>query len=259
MDRLQEQEILENELTIQTPLAASDPSKNIKHKNKRPLSTHAEIVMSCLTSMILVTYVALNYVSFHQLKLTRETIDNSSDSFRIDKRAWVELEPIKPVPSAGRYKNIGAVFGYEIYPRNVGKTAARNIKYRSLPSPFTSITAGSDIGWTAFQQQLLLKQVPSAHDIPLSRLEPHVLPPNTVAAVPFTTSINAQEPQVFPASSYVHYLVGRIDYCDQFKIPHWLTFCYYVADSKGNLKPCEEGNDEDQNSEITPKNGCTLP
>ena len=47
----------------------------------------------------------------------------------MDERAWIEIEPIKPVVIAPL--PLGKVFSYSIYPKNVGRTAARNIVVRA--------------------------------------------------------------------------------------------------------------------------------
>jgi hypothetical protein len=49
---------------------------------------------------------------------------------------------------------------------------------------------------------------------------------------------------------FYDYLIGRIDYEDVFYIKHWRKFCFVAADSKGNLRDCKYGNDEDRNPEL---------
>lgn len=58
-----------------------------------------------------------------QLKEMRRQTRQSLESFRIEERAWIEIKPIIPQP----IHNSTAVYQYDIYPRNVGKTAARNV------------------------------------------------------------------------------------------------------------------------------------
>jgi hypothetical protein len=105
----------------------------------------------------------------------------------------------------------------------------------------------------------LVGKVPSASDIPINKPIPKVLAPYTTSPVPFV--LNGGEPKIFSGSSeWVSYIVGRIDYCDEFQVSHWLKFCFFVADSKGDLWNCKEGNDEDSNPEIPPKEGkCVVP
>jgi hypothetical protein len=77
---------------------------------------------------------------------------------------------------------------------------------------------------------------------------PKVLGPNTIAAVPFP--VGGQEPTTFPDGTiFFSYFVGRIDYTDAFRIPHWIKFCFFIANANGDPQNCQEGNDEDRNSE----------
>ena len=51
---------------------------------------------------------------------TRQTLE----SFRIDERAWIEIQPIALPTNTSA--SVGA-FRYALYPKNVGKTSATNI------------------------------------------------------------------------------------------------------------------------------------
>jgi hypothetical protein len=46
-----------------------------------------------------------------------ETLNKGVEQFRIDERAWIEIDKIETMA-------IGPVYRYRLYPRNVGKTAA---------------------------------------------------------------------------------------------------------------------------------------
>lgn len=100
------------------------------------------------------------------------------------------------------------------------------------------------------QEKLLLGKVPTASTIPIDNPVPKVLGPNTISAVPVI--LYGQEPQRFPKGDWVSYLIGRIDYTDEFGVPHWLKFCYFVVNAKGDLWNCKEGNEEDRNPENPP-------
>jgi hypothetical protein len=52
--------------------------------------------------------------------------------------------------------------------------------------------------------------------------------------------------------SIYQFIIERIDYTDDFRVKHWVTFCFFISDGKGNLQYCQEGNDEDRNPELTP-------
>jgi len=187
-----------------------------------------------------------------QSNIASTALRQSTESFRIDERAWIEIEPIQGTLFYPRTEKIGAAFQYPIYIRNVGKTVARDIQLRgSRQGSQSSITMGDSMEALNFEQEkLLLGKVPTATDIPINNPEPKVLAPNTSSAVPVV--FNGQEPQIFPKVEWVSYLIGRIDYTDAFGIKHWMKFCFFVANSRGELWNCREGNDQDHNPEFPP-------
>jgi hypothetical protein len=203
--------------------------------------------------MLVVLTVLIAGAAFWSAFIFRNQLHDTSEAFRIDERAWVGLEPIKAIPVAARTKKIGAAFNYPIYIRNFGKTVARDVQLRAARSgPQSSITMGDNaerIKWT--QEKLLTGAVPSASDIPTGNPVPKVLAPNTTSPVPIT--LYGQEPQYFSKDEWVSYIIGRIDYTDAFGVPHWVKFCFFVADAQGNLWNCKEGNDEDNNLEMPKK------
>jgi hypothetical protein len=181
-----------------------------------------------------------------QNKIANAQLRQSIESFRIDERAWIEIQPIAlPSNPAAR---LGA-FRYELYPKNVGKTAATDIKiYVPRGSMDSSITLGDNAPNISRSQDMLVNGALS--DIPRVNPISKVLAPNTVATVPFI--MDGQAPQYFSKDEWVSYLIGRIDYTDAFNIPHWLKFCFFVVDARGTLWNCKEGNDEDRNPELPP-------
>jgi hypothetical protein len=187
-----------------------------------------------------------------QLTEARIATQQSTESFRIDERAWIEIEPIKGTPFFPRTEKIGAAFQYPVYIRNVGKTVARDIQLRATRGATQASIAMGDnaeaLNWE--QDKLLLGKVPTASDIPINNSVPKVLAPNTSSAVPLI--LNGQEPQNFPKNQWVSYLIGRVDYTDAFGVNHWMKFCFFVANPRGELWNCKEGNDEDRNSENSP-------
>jgi hypothetical protein len=188
-----------------------------------------------------------------QSRIAGETLRQSTESFRTDERAWVEIEPMKGYLFVPRTKEIGAAFQYPIYIRNVGKTVARDIQLRAnRQGSQGSITMGDNaeaIKWE--QDKLLTGNVPTATDLPINNPVPKVLAPSTSSAVPLI--LNGQEPQYFPKDQWVSYLIGRVDYTDAFGIVHWMKFCFFVANPRGELWNCKEGNDEDNNPELPKK------
>ena len=47
-------------------------------------------------------------------------------------------------------------------------------------------------------------------------------------------------------------ILGRIDYLDAFNARHYMRFCYFIANAKGELGHCKYGNDDDKNPEPNP-------
>jgi hypothetical protein len=174
-----------------------------------------------------------------------ETLNKSIEQFRIDERAWIEIDRIEKI-------TIGPVYRYRLYPKNVGKTAAHGIAVNAARGMQGSIHLESDAeGMRRTQDKILLDRTPTglpkdAVDNPVSR----VLAPGTTAVVPFV--MDGQRPQIFAKDERVSYLIGRIDYADGFGTQHWMKFCFYVGEGNGQLWNCHEGNDEDRNPEIQP-------
>lgn len=188
-------------------------------------------------------------------------VQQGIEHFRVDERAWIEIEPIKPILLTPRDAKFGAAFKYEIYPRNVGKTVARNIVVKAQGSSSTIEFGGHAYEMNSIQDKMLLDKFKEGGTTKPFRIPsnpvPKVLAPSTTASVPFT--LIGQEPQIFPKSEWVSYLIGRIDYCDEFQVRHWIKFCFFVVNSRGELWNCKEGNDEDHNPETPPTPSCSAP
>jgi hypothetical protein len=187
----------------------------------------------------------------------QRTLEQSIEAFRIDERAWVEIEPIKPVLLDNNPK-FGATFTCDIYPRNVGKTVATDIVVKAQEQFSSELFGKNKVMMDSVQDKYLLDKTPqmgtndTVH-VPKNPV-PKVLAPNSTSAAPFR--LTCQAPQVFSGHQSIHYMVGRIDYCDQFRVKHWLKFCYFVVNARGKIWNCEEGNVEDRNSETHPDAIC---
>ena len=152
------------------------------------------------------------------------TLTKSIEQFRVDERAWIEIERIESTMVAARSANFGAAFRYRLYPKNVGKTAAHGITVSAARGMQGSIHLGSDAdGMKRTQESMLLNRTLTG--LPREAVDnpvPKVLAPATTAAVPFV--LDGQEPQIFSKDEWVSYLIGRIDYADNFGIQHWMKF-----------------------------------
>src|SRR5580692_10397116 len=120
-----------------------------------------------------------------------------------------------------RTEKIGADFAYPIYIRNFGKTVARDVSLRtSRNGTQSSITMGESAEQIAWEpDKLLLGKVPTAADIQIVGSMPRVLAPNTTTPVPAIP--HGQEPQYFTNTEWVSYIIGRVDYTDNFGASHW--------------------------------------
>ena len=80
--------------------------------------------MVILTLLISIAAFWSGWLFQGQLTEARKATNLSAESFRIDERAWVEFEPVKPVPYSPRTDKFGALFEYDLYIKNVGKSVA---------------------------------------------------------------------------------------------------------------------------------------
>ncbi len=228
---------------------------NAQADSKRSHTTQESIKNATWAGFVAVSIYALITMlmwgqMIKQSHIASESLRQSTESFRIDERAWIEIEPIKGTLFSPRMGKVGAGFQYPIYIRNVGKTVARNIQLRgSRQSSQSSITMGDSVEQLQWEQDKLLRgKVPTAADLPIDNPVPKVLAPNTSSVVPVV--FYGQEPQIFPKVELVYYLIGRVDYTDAFGIDHWMKFCFFVVNARGDLWNCKEGNDEDSNPEL---------
>ena len=183
-----------------------------------------------------------------QSNIANAALGQSTESFRIDERAWIEIQPINPVLRNPASSTFGALFTYNIYPKNVGKTAAFDIAVKATRgAPMSALSLGDNADEIASYQRMLMKNTFGMPDVLISRRVPKTLGPGEVSNAPF--DMYGQEPQ----KGLYQFLIGRVDYADAFRVPHWMTFCFFIADSRGNLQYCQYGNEEDRNLELPPK------
>jgi len=186
-----------------------------------------------------------------QLALMQAQLLQSEYAGRLDERASIEIEPIKPVLHDVRPDLELSEYQYDFYFKNVGKTAARDIVVGATNGTNNIQSIGNTKNVESIhniQDKFLTGKVKSFPMIRRGGPVPSVLGPNVVSPVPVT--FFARTPQIFPNSMGVEMLVGRVDYKDEFKVEHWLRFCFYVADANGKLETCDAGNDEDHNPEM---------
>jgi hypothetical protein len=198
-----------------------------------------------------------------QSRTATQSLQQSTEAFRMDERAWIELEPIKPALIFKGNALIPTAFVCNVVPKNVGKTVARDITIKADPvMAVDGWDENPEIMRKTQDEELLNKFKWSGTNNPVivpANPMPKVLAPNSVSPVPFTLTCQAPE-TLKGGHQWINYLVGRLDYCDQFHVKHWLKFCFYVADSRGEIGACKQGNDEDRNEETeTAQTSCGKP
>jgi hypothetical protein len=157
--------------------------------------------------------IILAFIYYRQLGAMQGQLTQQGNDFRIDERAWVVLE-IVPLEIYPAFSHFPARITYGFYPKNIGKTVARNVRIH------VDSLYGRDGG--------------------AAILGPQSLAPGERA--PASAVVTGDSP-----SNLITTFTGRVDYMDAFNVPHWKTFCYRVIDAKGTLEDCETRNDEDQN------------
>jgi hypothetical protein len=201
------------------------------HEN-RERSKAADWAMVVLTLFTLVAAIVSAWFFQEQLIEARRSTDAAVQNFRVDERAWVEIEAIKTVSSGESQAK------YRVFTKNVGKTAAHDVTMR-LELVGNSRDASSDSKFIESYQDE--SKPPLVQD-----LVPKVLAPNAELPVPLVVEFQEIPPQT-------HYFIGRIDYVDEFKVAHWIRFCYFATVGKyDELLSCGVGNYEDHNPETSP-------
>jgi hypothetical protein len=189
-------------------------------------------------------------------------IDDTRHSFRLDERAWVELEPIKvTVTDDPKAPNI-RVFTYEVYPKNVGKTVAHDVVVKSVffsdqnyqpldkeqidcfqsllgPSKETSVPANAPTG--------LCKEEASEVKVWNENrpVIPSVIAPNATSTVPLI--FHGFEQKIGDEGWLTYLLIGRIEYVDVIGVEHWKKYC--LVHMGKEFFGCKFGNEEDENRE----------
>jgi len=193
--------------------------------------------------------LALGLIYWNQLcemrtsnAITTKALTNSVEQFRIDERGWVVIDGIDktavPVPAGS-----ANFFKYRIWPKNVGKTVARNVRIFVSDTLDAGMLWSNENGIRMTQDQLFHENNDSNKRVFIpDKPGPQTLAPSERSVIPIDTSGNA------PYKGQFHYVIGRIDYVDAFNVSHWTHFCFVIS-TDGELIHCQYGNDEDTNPE----------
>jgi hypothetical protein len=210
-----------------------------------------KFVLEVVGFLVLVVYafytIEIYKANQESADVATKSLKQSVESLRIDQRAWIAIEPFRPVLKSRDADS--ATYEYQLIPKNVGKTSAYKVSVKTA-NPFDAGGLGiSKFMVDNIQDKVLLGKIEGHID---SHLDfPTVLSPNSTPASPiyFKFIVGRPRPNYWPM---VNNYVGRIDYEDIFGVPHWRKFCFIVAGEEGNLGDCAHGNDEDRNPESNP-------
>lgn len=217
-------------------------------------SANAARTAACVASRTLDVTVRSNQVQEAANRLAAQT---TLDNIRLEQRAWVEIDD--PKLSLNQSFPGLTMFLYSFYLKNVGKTSAQNIRlWFDTPAESGNFFADK----TAISQFQLpidilkgkyierVRQAFPGRNIKVgfnpSYAAPGVLAPGVRTNTPSTVNMSAPQTRKdqIPAV-FFSYLIGRVEYSDTFGKPHWMNFCFYIADDKGDIQSCQYGNDED--------------
>ncbi len=227
-------------------VADSKRENERQHRTQKQIrnATRAAVIAAAIYALI---SLAIWFQMIKQNKISSAELRQSTESFRVDERAWIEIQPIRPIPRTPASSGFGAMFTYDIFPKNVGKTPAYDIAVKAVRgAPMSGLSLGDNADEIMSYQRMLLKNTFGMPDVLISRRVPKTLGPGEVSNAPF--DVYGQEPQ----KGLYQFLIGRVDYTDAFRVQHWMTFCLFIADGKGDLQYCQQGNDEDRNPELPP-------
>jgi hypothetical protein len=221
----------------------------------REKSKAADWAMVVLTFLTVVAAIASAWLFEAQLKEARRSTDAAIQNFKLDERAWIEIEAINPARVEPHATEKRIAYRYEFRVKNVGKTVASRVfmtlervsfkdpvgyNEKKILEAIESIGQSAEIGETAEGK------VTTA----LQSSVPRILAPNTSAPVPALivayVPIKSASAGLSPIKHDYDYIVGAVYYYDVFQVAHSLSFCYIVSDDQGSLRSCIFGNDEDR-------------
>lgn len=181
----------------------------------------------------------------------QKTLTQSVENFRIDERAWIEIGKIEKIAHPPPPPQFGKIFKFGIYPKNVGKTVATNVRAH-IDNTRGSISFNSDEKAIRATQDQTWRDANTGNRIATpDNPGPQSIAPGDLSVVPLFAG--GEEPKGSGNSLRYTYILGRFDYWDAFSVEHWKRFCFVIYDADGNLENCQYGNDEDPNLEIPPK------
>lgn len=137
--------------------------------------------------MAVVVYAIVTLLMWNAMRKQNKIADSALAQSRVDERAWVEIDSIKPILLRPADQQFSATFMCNLFPKNVGKTVARDIDMRAMEIFTTD-------GWDANADQVRKAQdrmfTGQGSQFGQSAI-PKVLAPNSVSPVPFRLTCQA--------------------------------------------------------------------
>jgi len=190
-----------------------------------------------------------------QTEATKKSTETVVDVFRAEKRAWLQIDSIDVREIHDLPPGSVRTFWYNFKFRNLGGTAARDIRIGS-----SAASAGHSLSYSKKGIDMSLEPFKSAPKLPTDTdptLKESISPIIATLGPGSVTPIPHRMVGSLPQNNRTLYtfLIGRVDYVDEFKTPHWLTFCFIVYGTEGGLNYCWYGNDEDKNGDTMSQSG----
>lgn len=228
--------------SVETPDAASQPS--IAKRGPSPwLDVFVQAALCAATIGAFFAAAIYAHIAHEQLVAIQ-------NQFRIDERAWLGIkfsDPAVVVPP---------LYTYNLSVRNVGKTIAQCVEIRAPLGTLLGTTPGADdaASMDRMQDALLPGGFLNHPGVQIKRGAPESIIPGQEIPIPIRISGQSYQQNIGSI------LIGRADYIDEFRVRHWVKFCFVVG-AEGRLSYCEHGNSDDQNKEDPPKIDppCPLP
>jgi len=122
----------------------------------------AEIIALVTAILLLLVNGFIGGANWRSANAAKNAVEQNINAFRIDERAWVTIEPIRPVQLTPEDAKFPAAFTCDIYPKNVGKTVATDLVVKAESS-----SSGEELGRNAewmsnMQEKYLLGQFKQA-------------------------------------------------------------------------------------------------
>jgi len=186
--------------------------------------------------------------SLHQ---AQKSLDTTIEQDRMDQRAWVVIDSIEKTATFPPNPPFGTIFKFSIFPKNVGKTVARDVRIHSENPDASASFMENRHAILMSEDQLFHLSGTNKRAVMPDNPGPQALAPKAQSPVPVFSG--GQEPKRYSDGQFRYsFILGRIDYTDAFGVSHWTHFCYFISNSRGELANCKYGNDQDSNGEKVP-------